>query len=109
MKKRLLFIGLFICLIVLFVPSFIVINKYTLKNEVTTYLTNQGYLEDQIASINTYFGKAPLFSARVIFSDEKNIIYYYMKDHDEIRQFGTPTELDGHEPTNGYDFKHIEK
>ncbi|TPG70518.1 DUF3139 domain-containing protein [Brevibacillus laterosporus] len=105
--RRLLFISITIALIVFLVFCFIGINKYSLKNEVAKYLITQGYSKDQITSINTYFGKAPLFSARVIFSDEENIIYYYMKDG-RIRQFGTPTDLDGHVPTDGYHFKHIE-
>jgi hypothetical protein len=106
-RKLMLFVGLFALLIIL-AWGFTEINKLTLKSEVSQHLTKMGYSKDQIASIRTYFGKMPLFSARVVFSDE-NVVYYYRKDPpNKIRQFGTPTDLGGHILPINYSFKHIE-
>lgn len=102
-------IGLIIVLVPSFVFSFITFNKYTLKNDVRKHLIDQGYMMNQIESIETYFGKVPVFSARVVFSDENNVTYYYMKDHNKIRQFGTPTGLGGNEIFDIDHLLHFEK
>lgn len=98
-----------ILLLFLFIFSYIPLNKYILKKDVRKHLIAQGYSISEIESIDVFFGKAPLFSARVIFSDEKNVVYYYMKDHKKVRQFGTPTGSDGNEIFESDSLLHVEK
>lgn len=98
------FVLTIILLIVLSV-GYVNLKKYQLKQDVQTYLLSQGYKSSDIQSITTHFAKAPVFSARVVFSDESNIIYYYL-DEDGIRQFGAPTNMNG--KNSNQSFKHLD-
>lgn len=81
------------------------INKYKLKKDVEQYLLNKGYTNEQIESIETVYSfKLPPFTAKVIFSDEKHVTYYYLK-YDEVRQYGNPTVEGEIRPDQ---FKHLE-
>jgi hypothetical protein len=92
MKSRpLKFIIIGLVMFVLMAFGFDEQQKISLKHDVTKYLLQQGYSKDQIKGIRTYSSKAPRYSARVVFNDEDNIIYYYMSDKNGVRQFGTPS------------------
>ncbi|MDD9271563.1 DUF3139 domain-containing protein [Paenibacillus sp. GCM10023248] len=101
---RFIIIGLSVFLLMVF--CFDELQKISLKHDVTNYLLQQGYSKDHIKSIRTYSSKAPRYSARVVFSDEDNIIYYYKSDKNGVRQFGTPSFVGGNEVSDAYKLKH---
>jgi hypothetical protein len=110
MKKIIILI---ICLVIVasgFFVAFINLEKKQLKADVEEYLLQRGYKNSDITSINTYFGKMPFFSAKVIFNDEEQVEYFYLKDKGQIKQFSTPL-VDGSRNYNIIDkkFKHLEK
>ncbi|WP_052675726.1 DUF3139 domain-containing protein [Paenibacillus sp. IHBB 10380] len=88
--KRLMYIFSILVILVVMLFGFVEFKKHSLKVKVQDYLVTKGYKNEEIQSITTYFSKLPPFSAKVIFSDEPEIIYYYMNDKG-IRQYGTPT------------------
>ncbi|WP_289143065.1 DUF3139 domain-containing protein [uncultured Brevibacillus sp.] len=94
MKNKIIVSILLIILVVVGFIGFVNFKLYRLEKDVQAYLISKGYKNDEIESITTHFAKVPVYSARVIFSDETNVIYYYL-DEDGIRQFGTPTDVNG--------------
>lgn len=79
-----------LCLALL-VAGFIKLGEYNIKKDVKDHLLKQGYRESDIISITTHFGKLPSFSAGVIFTDEPNITYYYLKDEKGVSQYTNQT------------------
>ena len=94
---RILFIRIALVAILIAFVVYVIFTyqKYSLKNSVEEHLISEGYLKDEIVSITTHVGKLPVFSARVIFADEKDTTYYYRRDNNEVMQFGYPTDLNG--------------
>lgn len=110
MRKKGLIISLVVILLV-FGGGFGACNwhKNSLESDVRGYLFKQGYINEEIKSIRTRVGKAPVFSVEVIFMDEPEIIYYYRKDDGKIIQYGIPTDISGKNTSEDYIFKHREK
>ncbi|MEO2208148.1 DUF3139 domain-containing protein [Paenibacillus pabuli] len=110
MKKIFLITFGLVILVSLLLILFVNLEKKQLKTEVNNYLLQNGYKTSDIASINTFFGRMPFFSARVVFKDEENVEYFYLKDSGEIKQFSTPL-VNGSRNYNDkdQDFKHLEQ
>ncbi|MEC5425286.1 DUF3139 domain-containing protein [Virgibacillus sp. C22-A2] len=74
-----------------------------LEKDTYTYLTEKGYNDDDILSIETKLEKLSLFTAEVIFTNEPNVTYQYKKDNKQIIQIGPVREQEA-----DYEYKHIE-
>ncbi|MCM3697825.1 DUF3139 domain-containing protein [Paenibacillus macerans] len=86
--------------IILIVLSIIVFTQYSTRNlesEVFNHLLNEGYQKEEILSVKSELGKAPVFSATVIFKDEPNARYFYKKENGAIIQYSRA-------PVKGIDF-----
>ncbi|WP_019640270.1 DUF3139 domain-containing protein [Paenibacillus fonticola] len=83
-------------------------KKGSLESEVRNYLFKQGYKNEEIQSIHTRVGKAPVFSIEVIFVDEPQTVYYYRKSDGKIIQYGAPTDMEGRNTAEDEIFIHRE-
>ncbi|WP_338553469.1 DUF3139 domain-containing protein [Paenibacillus sp. KS-LC4] len=106
-KKVVLFFAILVFLLII-LYAFFSIKEYQLKKSVVDYLKEKNYQESEILSIDTSIAKAPVFSARVIFFDEPDIIYYYRNKDGKIIQYGTPSNLKSTNNTDEQSFKHQE-
>ncbi|WP_339240587.1 DUF3139 domain-containing protein [Paenibacillus sp. FSL R5-0517] len=110
MKKYLLITLCIVILVSLLLILFVNLEKKQLKTEVNDYLLQTGYKNSDITSIKTFFGRMPYFSARVVFKDEENVEYFYVKDSGEIKQFSTPLVNGSRNYSDkDQDFKHLEQ
>lgn len=97
---------IFIVILLLFIITVIsipIVLKSSLTNDVRDYLTSrQGYLAEDIKSIKSSIGKAPVLSTKVIFEDEPTAKYFYKKEENGvIIQFSCA-------PIHGVDNGHFE-
>ncbi|MFC9778819.1 DUF3139 domain-containing protein [Paenibacillus chitinolyticus] len=105
MLKRLLLIG-GICLVLIVIVVFSVIrtNEKNLENEFRNYLVKEKkYSENDIAHISSRFGKMPKYGVFVIFKDEPEVTYSYVKKDKWIQLGPSDAEIQ-----SGKKFKHID-
>ncbi|WP_186327652.1 DUF3139 domain-containing protein [Paenibacillus sp. Y412MC10] len=105
MKKITFLIILVLVVVVIGGYSYVSVSKSNLQNNVESHLLQEGYKIEDIKSITPHFGKAPLFSAWVVFVDEPDVVYYYTKRNGQVIQLGSPTDLADRSNT---DFQHVE-
>jgi hypothetical protein len=110
-KKLFIIVTLSIGILVIVIPIsifvFIKINLYSLQKATTHYLLfDKGLEKTSIMSIKPVFGKAPIFSVRVIFKDEPdNIYYYFKKENGQVFQHShSSSSID-----NNNKYKYVEK
>jgi len=109
MKKKLVFLVTCVIIVILIGYGIISYLKSAQTKDVEAYLQSEGYSTSDMSSIQTEISKAPLFNTKVIFKDESNVIYYYWKVGDKVRQ-GTPEVLGVDvNDQDSYKYKHKEK
>lgn len=83
-------------------------KHYTTKKQTYVHLIEYGYKEKDILNIESKLQKITMYTAEVIFTDEKNVTYDYIVRNKKVEQIDAILN----DPTideQDYAFKHLEK
>jgi hypothetical protein len=117
MKRKILFSLALLLVSIIIVPFlYIQFQIKSLEDDVMNYLIKEkGYSKSDIKSINGRFGKLLNFLVYVVFEDEPLIMYSYLRDGTQIKQFHYTITEEAQEQGISYDeiseteLKHLEK